>query len=191
MPKIDMQAYNEAEETSGGGFAQMTPGGYVLRIMEVKTEWSTRGGRSNSDEKQCVRVVYDVAEGEFANHFADDFWKGEDKDFGHCYYMSWKNMGWLKRQLNAITASNPGFDALAAFQGDNWDAFKGKLLGAVMDGTVDTNDRGYDRWKLEVGDVVAVNDIRSGEYRDPKITDERTKAADGAVPDDFYDDVPL
>ena len=195
MPRIDMDEYNAASESSGGGFAQMLPGAYVVRIQAVRTEGDTKsGGHWTSDEKKYVKLVYDIAEGEFAGKYSDDYFtdlKGnplEERDYAHCHYLSWKNMGYLKRQLNAITASNRGFDALAAFRADKWDMFVGKLFGVVLDGEVDTNDRGYDRWRFSVGDVVSADDARTGNCREPRIEDKRAQVQASTS---LYDDVPF
>ena len=160
MPEIDMNEYNNASEsTGGGGFEQMKPGAYVLKIVRIKTEGETRYGKWTAAEKQYVQIIWDVAEGPHAGRYSESYFDDPDRDFMHCDYLSWKNLSFLKKKLNAITASNPGFDALAAFRADRWDMFKGRLFGAVIDGTVDTNDRGYDRWKLSVGDLAGRREI--------------------------------
>lgn len=194
MPKIDNDAFEAAQESSGGGISQMMPGAYILRIQAVRTEGTTRSGHWTSDQKQYVQLVYDVAEGEFAGKYSDEYFTDAmgrvdaDKDYMHVHYLSWKNMGYLKKQLRVLSESNPGFDARAAFEADKWEMFVGKLFGAVLDGEVDTNDRGYDRWRLSVGDIVTVQDVRSGNCRDPKVEDKRTPAAPAPS---TYDDVPF
>ena len=112
----------------------------------------------------------------------------EDKDWLHRDYLSWKNVGFLKKKLRAFTESNPGFDALAAFQADKWEMFEGKLFGVVLDGEVSTNDYGNDRWTLKVGDVVDAETVRSGKAREPKITDNRLKFEEVT---DLYANVPF
>lgn len=201
MPKIDREAYEAATETTGGGIAQMTPGAYVLKIVAIRTEGTDSYGRKwTSGEKQYVKLVYDVAEGDFEGRYSEPYfigWDGKpdpDKDYAHCDYLSWKNLGFLKHKLNAITASNPGFDALAAFEADKWDMFVGKVFGAVIDGEVDTNDRGYDRWRLSIGEFASVQDARSGNVREPKVKDNRGAApapasTTGTAAD--YSDVPF
>ena len=200
MPKLDHAAYEAAAEGNGGGsIAQMTPGAYVCRIQAVRTEGSTRSGRWTSDEKEYVLFVYDIAEGPHAGRYSDDYFcdaggrVDPDKDYMHCVYMSFKvkAYGMLKRRLRAITASNPGFDAEAAFEADRWEMFVGKQFGAVLDGEVDTNDRGYDRWRLSVGEVVSVQDVRDGNCREPKVTDNRAKVEAAPASGGAYDDVPF
>jgi len=196
MPRIDHAAYEAAQESSGGSMTQMLPGAYVLRVQAVRTEGNTSSGHWTSDEKQYVQLVYDVAEGEFAGKYSDDYFMDAsgridpDKDYMHVHYLSWKNYGYLKKQLRVLTECNPGFDALAAFEADKWELFVGKKFGAVLDGEVDTNDRGYDRWKLRVGDLITLDQIKRGEYREPKIEDKRTQVAAPST-STYMDDVPF
>lgn len=198
MPFIDKRAFDAAAESnsSGGGRPTFKAGAYVLRIQAVRTEWETRQGVQRAEDRQCVRLVFDVAEGECANMMSEDaFYHGADNDFKHCCYLSWKNLGFLKKIFRVLKESNPGFDPMAAFEADKWELFVGKLFGAVIDGTVDTNDRGYDRWKnLSVGEWYSVQDVRDGNCREPKIEDKRTKVAStpgGGYVDDPYSDVPF
>lgn len=195
MGLIDRKAYEAATESSGeGGIRQLVPGAYVCTVQAVRTEGDTRSGHWDYRDKQYVKVVYDIAEGEFAGKYSEDYFVGfdgkplEEKDFAHSFFLSWKNYGFLKRRVRAFDESNPGFDALAAIDGEKFDLLVGKKFGVVLDGTVDLNDRGYDRWRFDVGEVVPVSDVRSGSCREPKVTDNRKAAATSTDSDDlpFY-----
>lgn len=187
MPKIDRNEYmnTEAKTGGGGGFAQMEPGVYELCIQAVRTEWDTLNGHTDGIAKQCVKIVYDVASGEFEKRYSDAYfvdWDGKpdpEKDYAHSCYLSWKNVGYLKGRLQALDAANPGFDSLAAFEADRWDMFVGKRFWAVLDGEVDLNDNGYDRWKLDVAAWVTPEQVRSGDFPEPKVTDNRSKPKGG------------
>ena len=192
MPNIDMNEYNAAEETSGGGRGQMVPGAYIATVQAIRTEGKTLSGSWTSDEKQYVIVVFDIADGPFAGEFSRDWYmKGgridPDKDYLHRDYLSWKNLGFLKRKLRAFSESNPGFDAEAAFFADKWEMFIGKRFGVVLDGEVSTSESGYDRWRFSVGEVASVQAVRDGKVREPRITDNRVQVATA----DAYDDVPF
>ena len=100
--------------------------------------------------------------------------------------------------LDCFTASNPGFDALAAFEADKWPLFVGKLFGVVLNGTVRTNERGYDQWSLRTSTKpYTVDDIRNGNHAEPRITDKRTQVAaqpsttPAAAAPSYYDDIPF
>ena len=193
MPKIDQAEYSKTEaKQGGGGFAQMEPGVYELSIQAVRTEWDTKNGHTDGIAKQCVKIVYDVASGDFAQHFSDAYfleWDGSpnpELDYRHSTMLSWKNLAYLKGKLEALDADNPGFNALAAFEADRWDMFIGKRFWAVIDGTVSLNDNGYDRWVLDVGAWITPQQAASGDHPEPKVTDERSKRKGGSAAPSAY-----
>ena len=169
MPKINMRDYEEAT-ASTGDYQRMGAGGYVAQIQAVRTDGPASYGKGRIDyvnSKEYVKLIYDIAEGDFAGRFSDDYWSGEDKDYGHQIFLSWKNMGAFKGNIQALDESNPGFDALAAFQADRWELFIGKKVGIVLgeeeyranDGTVKT--------KLGLPRLKSVQDIRAGKFKVP------------------------
>lgn len=222
--------YNEVDAKFDTGFRQLEPGAYPLRIMAVRTSWQERDYQTGLTRECSVKTnnavlfIFDVADGEFAGNFSKDFFMSggqldPGKDFLHQYKFSWGNLADQKDAAKAkwtlehITASNPGFDALAAFNADKWELFVGKFFGAVLNGTVKTNDRGYDNWNLRPqAKIYTVTEIRNGEYTDsdgqikplpePRITDKRTQVSAAASstasggqqeqqPADIYDDLPF
>lgn len=198
MPKnFDMNEYNNADVSTGGGgdFKRMTAGGYIVRIQAVRTKGFDYGREIDyPDEKMYVKLIYDIAEGEFAGKFSDDYWADETKDWGHQIYLSWKNMGAFKGNILAIEESNPGFDAMAAFTADKWALFVGKQVGIVLgeeeylgsDGTVKTRF-GFPRLK-------SVQDIRDGKFRVPplkKLAEDAAAPSTSTAASDPYSDVPF
>lgn len=190
MPKVNRADYNNAEAKQGGsgGFEQMEPGVYELYIQAVRTEWDTKNGHSKADDKQCVKIVWDVASGDFEHKYCESYfvdWEGKpdpEKDFMHSLFLSWKNLDYLKGKFEALNADN-SFDALTAFEAipdegmtpEHWHQFVGKKFWAVIDGTVTLNDNGYDKWILDVGAWITPEQARTGEHPEPKITDNRKK----------------
>ena len=196
MPNIDWNAYDNAAESTGNSRAQLLPGAYVAQVQAIRTEGETRYGTWTADEKQYVLVVFDIAEGECAGEYSRDWFMKDgrldpSKDWMHCIYLSFKNteknMQWFKRRLRAISESNPGFDAEAAARADKWEMFVGKKIGVLLDGEVSTGDNGYDRWRFSA-DIISVQDVKTGNHRAPKTTDNRTKVEPVA---DAYDDIPF
>lgn len=191
MPKIDMNEYEAATVSMGGEYQRMTAGGYVCRIQAVRTKGTDYYGNEidYATAKQYVKLIWDVAEGEFAGKFSDDYWAGEDKDYGHQLYLSWKNLGALKGNITAIEESNPGFDAMAALNADKWELFVGKLVGIVLgeeeylgnDGTVKTRF-GFPRLK-------SVQDIRDGKFKVPPL--KKLAANDAPAESEPSTDVPF
>lgn len=209
--------YNNVQGNFSEGFKQLEPGAYVVRVQAVRTEWTERDYQSGLD-RDCstrndaaVMLVFDIADGEFAGEYSKEYFCNADgtpkpeQDWRHQFKLYWGDLNNTKDaertryMLDCFTASNPGFDALAAFEADKWPLFVGKLFGVVLNGTVRTNERGYDQWNLRTSTKpYTVDDIRNGNNAEPRITDKRTQvaaqpsttAATAAAPS-YYDDIPF
>lgn len=193
MPKIDKTEYENAEAVGGGGeYQKMPAGGYVVAVQAVRTKGTDYYGNEVDyiAGKQYVKLIYDVVEGEFAGKFSDEYWADESRDWGHQFYMSWKNLGALKNAIQCLDESNPGFDAMAAFEADKWELFVGKKFGIVLgeeeyranDGTVKT--------RFGFGRIKSAQDIRDGKFKVPplkRLEGERDEAAGAST----YADVPF
>lgn len=203
MPKINMKEYEQAT-ASTGEFARMGAGGYVLAIQAVRTSGTDYNGKPIDyvEEKQYVKIIFDVVEGEFAGHFSDDYWQGVDKDYGHQTFLSWKNMGVFKNFIQCLEESNPGFDAMAAFNADNWSLFIGKKFGGVFGEEEYRANDGSVKTKLTLPNIKSVQAIHDGKFRVPALKKLKTEQADGyfanstgggtgANIDDLYGEVPF
>ena len=148
-------------------------------------------------EKLYVKLIYDIAEGEFAGKYSDDYWTGEDKDYGHQLFLSWKNLGVLKNFMTCLDESNPGFDAKAAFDADQWGLFIGKYLGIVLGEEEYIANDGTVKVRYTMPTIKSVPDIRAGKFKIPalkKLKEAATSTPAGAseqVPTDVYDDIPF
>lgn len=191
MPVIDNNAYAEAQ-ASTGETAKMPAGGYVVRIQAVRTQGEDYNHRPIDyvAEKQYVKLIYDIAEGDFAGKYSDDYWAGEDKDYGHQIFMSWKNLGVLKNTISCLDESNPGFDSKAAFDADKWMLFIGKYLGIVLGEEEYIGNDGSLKTRFTMPRIKSVADIRAGKFKVPELKrlpeSERPKAT--AEPASIYDD---
>lgn len=182
MPKIDMAAYDAAEEMTLGGYKRLTAGGYVATITAVRTAWTdSYGGIQTADSKQYVKLIFDIAEGELAGMFSDPFWQGAEKDYGHWICLSWKNLGSLKSNIRAIEESNPGFDAMVALNADNWQAFVGKKVGIVIGEQTYFGNDGEVKTRTKLPNLRSVQAIRDGKFKVPELD---TKDTDGMKPGD-------
>ena len=208
--------YNQVQGNFSEGFKQLEPGAYVVRVQAVRTEWTERDYQSGLD-RDCstandaaVMLVFDIADGEFAGEYSKEYFCNADgtpkheQDWRHQFKLYWGDLNNTKDaertryMLDCFTASNPGFDALAAFEADKWPLFVGKLFGVVLNGTVRTNERGYDQWNLRTSTKpYTVDDIRNGNHAEPRITDKRTQVAAqpsttaAATAPSYYDDIPF
>ncbi len=108
------------------------PGCYVAAVTEME----------HVPEKEYVWMVYELVDPE------PEFFKrnGVPKK-RHRICLSYKSegaLGMTRGRMKAISESNQGFDADAAFLGDNWQSFWGKRFGVRMreEESVFTNDKG-------------------------------------------------
>lgn len=209
MPKnFDMNAYNEATPSTGGGdYQRMPAGGYVVRIQAVRTKGKDSYGRDVDypEDKQYVKLIYDIDEGDFAGKYSDEYWSGEDKDYGHQIYLSWKNMGAFKGSIQAIEESNPGFDAMAAFTADQWTLFIGKRVGIVLGEEEYMGNDGSVKTRFTFPRLKSVDDIHNGKFRVPALKTLDGNSGGGSstpapaaaapkneqAPTGVYDDVPF
>lgn len=149
MPKLDN--FDQVEESTAKEFKTMDPGVYMCRVQAIRTEGDdARGNHWTSDRKQYVVVVVDVDEGEHAGKFSEDYWAGEDKDYAHRFYMSWKETarGMLKHTFRAFDEANSGFDSQAAFEADKWEMFVGKRVLVQWNGREYESNRGEVRMSV-------------------------------------------
>ena len=172
MPKsFDQTAYNEATASTGGGeFKKLPAGGYVVKIVAVRTEGESYGQVINyPEEKLYIKLIYDIAEGEFAGYYSDDYWSDPEHDFGHQIYLSWKNMGAFKGNVHLIEDSNPGFDFMAAFNADQYGLMIGKQLGIVLGEEEYIANDGSVKTKFGFPRIKSVDAIREGKFKVPPL----------------------
>ena len=199
---FNVEEFNNATATSGGGdFKKLPAGGYVVAIQAVRTSGTDNYGREIDylADKQYIKLIYDISEGEFAGRYSDDYWSGEDKDYGHQIYLSWKNMGAFKGGVQAIEESNPGFDFMAAFLAKNWSLLIGKKVGIVLGEEEYIGNDGTMKIRFTFPRLKSAQDIRDGKFRVPKLktldrgssTPADSSGQDAQTAADPYDDIPF
>lgn len=163
--------WGQVQASSDGDFNRLPAGPYVARITQVE----------DKDDKQYVEVIFDIAEGEHANYYSDDF--GKNHPYSHHFFMSYKDtaLGMLKGRLEAIQASNPGFDPFAAWDAGRLDMFIGRIVGINLQEEEYKGNDGKVRTRLNVCQVVPVQDVRDGKVkvRDKKTLDGSTSTSSG------------
>lgn len=112
---------------SDGDFAALPEGCYVCAVTALL----------DNPDKEYFELVFDIAEGPHAGYYSDQW--GQEHAYAHRVIVSYKDTakGLLKGRLLALTESNPGFDAEAAYYGwcDNpalAAMFTGKRFGLCM-----------------------------------------------------------
>ena len=147
--------WNNIQSSSDGGFEPLPAGGYVAKILAMY----------DNEPKEYVEVVFDIAEGEHAGYYSDDF--GKSHPYTHHYFMSYKDtaLGMLKGRLEAIQKSNPGFDPFAAWDAGRLDMFVNRLVGINLQEEEYENRDGKVRTRLNVCQVVPAQDVRDGKVK--------------------------
>lgn len=178
MKKINWKNVEEAKE-----FEKLPAGGYVCGITAVE----------DVPEKEYLRIEYDIAEGEFKNHWRDlytnhGFWGGN-------FIKSYKEkaMPFFKGFLTAIENSNPGFSA-DYFDNDESE-LKRKLIGLVIGLEEYKANDGKIKTRTYVDSVRSVDSIKKGDFEVPELKKylaEETKVNDsGFMPVESNDDLPF
>ena len=174
MPNINLDSIETSDITTDGAFTPLPAGGYVCKIVDVE----------DVPAREYFWIVIDIAEGEHAGYYADAWGVGHPA--AHRVLISYKQtaLGMLKGRLKMLTDSNPGFDAIAAFQGDNWTAFLGKTLGLIVGEEEYESNTGEVRTRLNWFNALwrTPAQIRKGGYRIPQT--KTLKAGDAKPPRD-------
>lgn len=134
-------------------FRRPPAGGYICRIILA----------DNVEEKQYLRMEYDIDDGEYAGYWqetAEKFgWWGGD------FYRSYKDsaLGMFKGFINAVEASNPGY---------TWDwnekSLEGKRIGIVLGEEEYVKNDGSVADRLKVRSTKSIQDIKDGHFRIPE-----------------------
>lgn len=162
-----MKKFAGFEAKKSGGAREILPaGGYVAKILnaeEVSYDWGN-----------VLLISFDILEGDYKDFFATDY-KGqdrEDKKWRGTYRLSEpkddgsEKDGWTKRTFGnaiwAIEESNPGYHW-------NWDetTMKGKIVGVLFRNR-EWEMNGNTGWTTECCALTSADDIRNGNFRQPK-----------------------
>lgn len=177
---IGITGYKQAEATSFSELPKLQPGGYVLKILNIKVEPTDWGSR--------LAIQFDIAEGEFKGFF-DKLYKAtpdewENKKWKGSMRLSIphntgdetkfkKSLGYFKSQIQAFENSNANLHIDCE---RDWDenVLKGKLVGDLFNEKEWEKD-GKTGWFTQCKRFVSANDIRSGNFTIPKREELKNK----------------
>ena len=173
-----MRAFNGFKaERSVGASEPLPAGGYVARIMGAKVEEYSWG--------DVLVISFDIAEGEYKDFFRKQFtentrddkkWKGNFRINvpveGSQYYKG--NLRIFNNAIAAIQQSNPGYQW-------NWqeDTLKNRMVGVLFRNKEWEMD-GNTGWTTECCTFVSVEEIRTGNFAQPKDKPLKNKGATAA-----------
>ena len=186
-----MKAFNGLEiKKSVGANEPLPAGGYVAKILNAKVEEYSWG--------EVLVISFDIAEGEYKDFFSKQYKENtrEDKKWKGNFRLTVPQESNQKRTFGnaiwAIEESNHGY---------HWDwnesALNGKMVGVLFRNFEWEMDDGRSGWSTECCTFVSVEDVRTGNFKQPKDKPLRNKSTNNApasnftVIDDSLDDLPF
>ena len=163
------KAYKDAE-ASTGDFKRLPAGGYIAKITAVE----------DKDDKEYLNVTFDIAEGEFAAFYSDEWAKAHP--YAHSFARSYKEkaLGMFKGFLSAVDESNNTKFKEQASGGFNEQQLVGKLIGVVIGYEEYMSDRGEIRERMRVVATRTVAQIRAEQFKVPELKKYEAPAAAGS-----------
>ena len=174
-----MKAFNGLEIKKSVSASEPLPaGGYVAKILNAKVEEYSWG--------EVLVISFDVADGEYKDFFSKQYkentredkkWKGNFRltvpQESNQYFDSQKRT--FGNAIWAIEESNPSFRWA-------WDenALKGKMVG-VLFRNYEYDVDGRQGWSTECCTFVSVEDVRTGNFKQPKDKPLRNKTVNNAT----------
>ena len=150
----------ETVQASSGEFARPTAGGYICKIIDVEDVPMNEQGKGD-----YLRIEYDIASGDFAGYYKEQFDKFGGKWFAS-FIRSYKDkaLGMFKHFTNCVEQSNAGYE---------WDwnekGLIGKAVGLVLGEEEYRNSAGEIKIKLVVSQIKTVEEIKNGDFKIPAI----------------------
>lgn len=173
-----MKAFNGLEIKKSVSVNEPLPaGGYVAKILNAKVDEYSWG--------EVLVISFDIAEGEYKDFFRKQYnentredkkWKGNFRltvpQEGNQYFEGQKRT--FGNAIWAIEESNPSFRWA-------WDenALKGKMVG-VLFRNFEWEMNGNSGWSTECCTFVSVEDVRTGNFKQPKDKPLRNKPINNA-----------
>ena len=180
-----MKAFNGLEIKKSASASEPLPaGGYVAKILNAKVEEYSWG--------EVLVISFDIAEGEYKDFFSKQYkentredkkWKGNFRltvpQESNQYFDSQKRT--FGNAIWAIEESNPSFKWA-------WDenALKGKMVG-VLFRNYEYDVEGRHGWSTECCTFVSVEDVQTGNFKQPKDKPLRNKTVNNATESNFSD----
>lgn len=143
-----------------GTFERLAPGGYIVKILNVK----------DFPEKEYLKISFDIAEGEkkgfFKKSFDNDTRDAKKWPNGGSFIRSYKQTaaGMFKGFVSAVEASNKGYTFDFEEQ-----TLVGKVVGVVVGDEEFFNQKGQVRTRTYVNAIRSVDAIKSGDYKIPEL----------------------
>ncbi len=164
--------YQRAEASTGTEFQRLPAGGYVCRII-VATDHP-------DEEKPYLDIVYDIAEGEHAGYYSDDWGKVNIWAHSTRWYYTKAALGVFKGNLRSVDESNGTSFEVSAQTGIDERKLAGCLVGMIIGEEEYAGNDGSTKTRLRVRSVRPASVIREGRFKAPEL--KKLEVADPIVP---------
>ena len=153
--------YQRAEASTGSDFVKLPAGGYVCRIISA-TDHPT-------EEKPYLEVVYDIADGEFAGYYSDEW--GKENTWAHStrWYYTPNALGIFKGNLRAVDESNGTSFETSAQTGIDERRLAGCLVGMIIGEEEYRGNDGSIKTRMKVRGTRSAQLIRDGRFKQPEL----------------------
>ena len=177
--------YDEAKEERFGVFQKLPAGAYTCKIVKAEEMVSNLG-------REMIRVSLDIADGEYANFFKDQYAmrkKRDEEAKWPCYYYQMADeqaAGRLKGFLAIVAESNPRFTVQ---WGDGFEeSLRGQLIGGVFreEEYIGTDNKVHTSVKCAW--VIPTSEVETTAAPEPKKLEAPVNSGFGAA---AYDDIPF
>lgn len=160
MAKINFNGrYNNAEARVDGEYRRLESGGYICVIKNV----------IDVPEKEYLKILIDIAEGDFKNYFNDLYEKYNNKwsNSGTTIRSySEKSINYFKGMMSSIEQSNAGF-----VYTENTDIMQliGKKVGVVFGEEEYLDNQGIKKIAIKPRSIISTKRIEENDYTLPAI----------------------
>lgn len=156
-----LKGYNNAQ--ASGEFERLAPGGYVIRIQNVKDD-----KKMGEAENSMLRIVYDIAEGPEAGRYKNE---PAENDYRHQFVRSYKEkaLGMFKAFIMAVDESNGSNLSQKVEDGLNEQLLVGKIVGAVFGYEEYEANDGNIKERLYLKSCMSADRIRKSEFKVPEL----------------------
>jgi len=188
MPKTDFTGVTASDPNAQSSYTEMGAGAYIVTSTAAYPD-SFKFKRRDGVEQEVLqlRLVFDIAAGEFQGEYSDEWGKDPAHDFAHSVAIRY-DTGAAK--LLGIFEKLAGGEAREverlqeAWNTDDWAAFKGLTFGLAAGAQHYTNNAGYEHvrpyWRKALWLTPA--EVIAGKYELPADVDSKGQPLAAAAP---------
>ena len=160
--------YNAVQ--ASGDFERLPAGGYVIKITAAQ----------DNDDKQYLRIVYDIAEGPEAGRYKNE---DAEHDYRHSFVRSYKEsaLGMFKAFILAVDGANGTNFNDRIEKGFPEHELVGKLLGVLFGYEEYEANDGTVKERLRLVRFLNIEQVRAGDFKVPDLKKLEGKPAAAPV----------